>query len=246
MKPITLGVRGIDQQMLQSFRRNSDRLQTSLERLSTGKRINRPSDDPMGFIAAESFRRELTDLKAKVNSIGSERRASHAAQSDLANIQEALTNLRDRVLSAADSLLATEDSATLRSEIDSAIDAVNRVAKNSARVAAKRIDPEVAELLQAGDALAAEIVDAKNSGVAAERAARAAVEHTQLSVFEHLYQDQVVIFSEALSQIEDTDFAAEAASLAQSQVLTQSAMAALAYSGRSRVDQITQLLDETA
>ena len=86
MKLITLGVRGSDQQMLQSFRRNSEKLKTSLERLSTGKRINRPSDDPAGFVAAEGFRRDLADLRAKLKSIGTERRQSHLQQSELANV----------------------------------------------------------------------------------------------------------------------------------------------------------------
>lgn len=67
--------------MLQSFRRNSEKLQTSLERLSTGKRINRPSDDPAGFVAAEGFRRDLTDLQAKLKSLAGDRRQSHLQQS---------------------------------------------------------------------------------------------------------------------------------------------------------------------
>lgn len=89
-------------------------------------------------------------------------------------------------------------------------------------------------------------MDAESLDVAARRAALAAHEHTHLDVFEQLYQDQVVITSDALSQIEDTDFAIEATNFAQSQVLAQGAMAALAYASRSRVDQITQLLDEKA
>ena len=64
-------------------------------------------------------------------------------------------------------------------------------------------------------------------------------------MFEQLYQDQIVITSEALSQIEDTDFAVETANLVQSQVLSQGAMAALQYANRTHIDQISQLLDET-
>lgn len=246
MQPINLGVRGIDQQMLQSFRQNSNRLQTSLERLSTGKRINRPSDDPAGFVAAEGFRRDLTDLQAKLRAIGHDRRASQSAQSGLASLQSALVDLRERVLSAADSSLTAEERATLEDEITSAIDAVNRIGKTSDAAASSKIDPLTANSLRAADARAAQLVDAENLDVATQRAALAAHEHTHLDVFEELYQDQVVITSEALSQVEDTDFAAESTNFVQSQVLAQSAMAALEYATRTRVDQITQLLDERA
>jgi flagellin len=245
MQPISLGVRGSDQQMLQSFRRNSDKLQTALERLSTGKRINRPSDDPAGFVAAEGFRRDLTDLQMKLKSLGSDRRQSHLQQSVLGNVQEALVSLRDRVLSAADGLLTSEQRSTLQSEIDRAIDAVNRIVKQSPTGTAHGIDSIAADSLLAGDAGAAEFVEEQSQSVTSQRAALAAHERTHLEVFEQLYQDQIVITSEALSQIEDTDFAVETANLAQSQVLSQSSMAALAYSNRTRVDQISQLLDET-
>jgi flagellin len=244
MQPISLGIRGVDQQMLHSFRRNSDRLQTSLERLSTGKRINRPSDDPAGFVAAEGFRRDLTDLQAKLGAIGHDRRASQSAQSGLASLQSALVDLRERVLSAADSLLAPDERATLQDEIASAIDAVNRIGESSGAAASSKIDPSTASALRAADAQAAELMDAKNLGLATQRAKLAAHEHTHLDVFEELFQDQVVITSEALSQAEDTDFAAESTNFVQSQVLAQSAMAALEFATRTRVEQITQLLDE--
>jgi flagellin len=158
MQPISLGIRGSDQQMLQSFRRNSEKLQTALERLSTGKRINRPSDDPAGFVAAEGFRRDLTDLRAKLKAIGSDRRQSHVQQSVLGNVHKALVNLRDRVLSAADGLLTSEQRATLQSEIDSAVEAVNRIVEQFPTGAARGIDSSTADSLLTGDAGAAEIV----------------------------------------------------------------------------------------
>jgi flagellin-like hook-associated protein FlgL len=49
-----------------------------------------------------------------------------------------------------------------------------------------------------------------------------------------------------LSMIKDTDYAAETANLAQSQVLSQGAMAALSYANRQRVAQLAVLLDKIA
>ena len=45
--------------------RNADRLQsTSLERLSSGLRINRASDDPAGLVISEQFRSQIAGIES--------------------------------------------------------------------------------------------------------------------------------------------------------------------------------------
>jgi flagellin len=247
MSRISTGIHGVDQQFLQTFRRNSDRLQVSLERLTTGKRINRPSDDPPGFIAAEGFRRELADLKAKVKDISRERSQSHIRQSELSSIQDAFADLRDKLITAADGFLSADQRAALEAELDEAVAALGRISEVTEQLSATTVrDYFPAPPLSSADVATVEMVDARSDEVLRERAALAAREHTQLNVFEQLYEDQIVIVSEALSQIEDTDFAAEAANFAQSQILSQGAMAALSYANRQRAEQLAQLLDEVA
>jgi flagellin len=244
MTTISTGISGLDQQLLQNYQRNNDRTQTSLERLSTGKRINRPKDDPAGFVAAEGLRKELSDLERKVGSISTERQQSHIQQSGLANIQSVLIELRGRLVSAADGTITADERAALAAEIDNAAEAVNRIAKLTG--ATDAIDFNVAKSPLSANPDAAQLVDDKSRGVANQRVALAAHERTHLDTFEGLYKDQVVITTEALSQIEDTDFAAESANLVQSQILSQGAMAALAYSSRQRTTQLTLLLDAIA
>ena len=244
MTTISTGISGVDQQLLQNYQRSNDRTQTSLERLSTGKRINRPKDDPAGFIAAEGLRKELGDLERKVGSISTERQQSHIQQSGLANIQSVLIELRGRLVSAADGTISADERAALAAEIDNAAEAVNRIAKLTGTTDA--IDFNVEKSPLSADPNAAQVVDDKSRGVADQRTALAAHERTHLDTFEGLYKDQIVITTEALSQIEDTDFAAESANLVQSQILSQGAMAALAYSSRQRTTQLTLLLDAIA
>lgn len=244
MTSISTGLRGTDQRLLQSFQRNTDRTKTSVERLTTGKRINRPKDDPAGFIAAEGLRKELGDLKQKLKAITGERTESHIQQSGLANIQNVLTDLRGRLVSIADGAITADQRAALAAEIDSAAEALNRIAQFTG-------NPETFNLATANPRLsanpdAAGLVDDTSQGVTDQRVALAAHERTHLDPFEQLYKDQIVITTEALSQIEDTDFAGETANLVQSQILSQSSMAALAYSGRQRTAQLTLLLDAIA
>src|SRR4029078_12309653 len=118
MTSISTGLHGVDQKLLQNFQHNNDRTQTSLERLSTGKRINHPSDDPAGFVAAEGLRKDLSDLKQKLGDIATARDANHIQQSGLSEIQDALNDLRGQLVSAADGTLTADQRSTLENEID--------------------------------------------------------------------------------------------------------------------------------
>ena len=58
---------------VQSVRKAAAKVDQALERLSTGKRINRASDDPSGFVSAEGFRSELVRLQAELKGLRGER-----------------------------------------------------------------------------------------------------------------------------------------------------------------------------
>ncbi len=244
MNSISVGTRGIDQQLLRNYQRSNERLQTSVERLSTGKRINHPKDDPAGFIAAEELRRDLTDLKARLHGISADRLNVNQQQSGLGAIQNALADLQSRLTAVPDTFISADERAAIESEINQAADAIKRVAQYTGVKGAGR--------LRNGDGTdffaesARERIDAQSNSVAADRASLATYERTQLDTFEQLYQDQTAITTEALSQIEDTDFAAETANFIQSRILSQSAMAALSYSNRQHVQQMTTLLNAVA
>jgi hypothetical protein len=61
--------RGGSLQFQNSLQRNNANAQRALERLSTGKRINRPSDDPSGFVGAEELRGEIARLEGELKGI---------------------------------------------------------------------------------------------------------------------------------------------------------------------------------
>jgi flagellin len=244
MTRISPGLHGVDQQLLQNYQRNNDRIQTSIERLSTGKRINHPSDDPAGFVAAEGLHKKLSDLKQKLGDIATERAQSHVQQSGLSDIQDALNDLRGQIDSAADGTLTADQRTTLENEIDETSKALDRIANLTGNQDAAGLGVAAGTLTNNPDA--AEDVDNASHAVSTQRVTLAADEHANLDTFQQLDQDQIAITTEALSNIEDTDYAAEAANLTQSQVLSQGAMAALAYHSRENATQLTQLLDSIA
>jgi flagellin-like hook-associated protein FlgL len=239
----SIGMRGADYHFQHNYRKNVEKTQQSVERLSTGKRINRPSDDPAGFVAAEQLRGELADLKLRLKSIGHERLASHTRQSELTNIQDALVDLQGRVLEATDGFLTAEQRAAFADEIDAAADAIEMIMARSSH--ATQADVKQVDSMLRQSTPTPESIEAYSNGLLGEQVSLAAYERTHLDTFETLYQDQIVITSETLSLIEDTDFAAETAKFAQSQILAKGAMAALTYYNQQRADQLLGLLDET-
>lgn len=240
----TVGIRGADHQFQRNYQKNVEKTQQSVERLSTGKRINRPSDDPAGFVAAEQLRGEISDLKRRISSIGQERVASRSRQSELNNIQDALLDLQGRVLEATDGFLSADQRAAFEDEIDAAADAIEMIMARSSHTSPASVKQVDAELRQ--NTPTPESIEAFAGGLLSEQVSLAAYEHTHLDKFEALYEDQIVITTETLSMIEDTDFAAETANFAQSKILAQGAMAALSYYNHQRADQLLGLLDEIA
>ncbi|MEQ8837532.1 MAG: flagellin, partial [Lacipirellulaceae bacterium] len=133
-------------------------------------------------------------------------------------------------------------------EIDASLDAFDRVASGSDRVGNSG---SLGELRTGGSAnvvdgdieFAATLVESKTSSLNRTRAAIAAYERTQLDTFDRIRENQIVITTEALSQIEDADFAQESANFVQGQILSRAAAEALTFSTNELREQLESLLD---
>lgn len=233
---------------VRQIERTNQQVSTSLERLSTGKRINRASDDPSGFVVAEGLRGDLVELRAESRSSQAERSNLHQTQSKLAAIQGIATDIRGKLVTAGDGLITASQRQAIQQEIDASLDAIDRVADGSSRVS----DPgslgalrtgRVANVVDGDIEFAATLVESKTSSLNRTRAALAAYERTQLDTFDRIREDQIVITTEALSQVEDADFAQESANFVQGQILSRAAAEALTFSTNELKEQLESLLD---
>jgi flagellin len=232
-----------------SYRRNTASANQALERLTTGKRINRPSDDPAGFIAAEQIRGEITRLEGELKSIGSRRASARLDQSALTNIQDQLVALKGTLVGAADGLLTPEQRSAYETEIAGALEAIERIGQQRAGLSIpsrSNVDQTAAAIAQLKTRDPAELsaaVDSQSDSVSFSRAALAAYEKYELDVQQHLAEDSIVIHAEALSQIEDADFAQEATNLAVSQILAEGALTAMTITRQLNSEHIAALME---
>ena len=107
---------------------NSD-LNTRLQRLSSGLRINTGKDDPAGLIASENLRSEMAGISA---AIGNSLRASSViatAEGALNEISALLIDIRELLVTTANKgALSQEEIDANQLQVDSAINTVQRIA----------------------------------------------------------------------------------------------------------------------
>jgi flagellin len=240
---------GSPHQYLRNLHASNDLAQTALERLSTGKRINHPKDDPAGFITAEMLRGEIAKFQSELKSLARDRSATRLEQAGLSQIGDQLIELKAAIVGAAGTNLSDEERQAFSDQIDGVIKSLERTRDLYNGLATQKLDRldaatqpinglETSDLERASAA-----VDSRRDQATFSAAALAAHEKYDIDMPEELLQDQIVIHTEALSQVEDADFAEEASNLLASQITAQSSLAALALDGRINAEQVSAVLE---
>jgi len=124
-----------------TLRQNQSDLQKSLERLSSGLRINRGADDPAGLINSESLRAEIagaekaiSNSQRAINIIATAEGALNEAASLLIDIQGLIVEI------ANDAAMSEEEKRANQLQIDSAIESITRIANTTTFAGRKLID----------------------------------------------------------------------------------------------------------
>ena len=112
---------------VRNYQRNIENGQQALERASAGKRINQPSDDPSGFVAAEEIRGEIVRLQAELKGIGHRRLATRQEQLTLAHLHDQLIALQGQIAGAASGFLTDDQRTVYGQEIAAGLEAIERI-----------------------------------------------------------------------------------------------------------------------
>jgi flagellin len=107
-------------------------LSATLQRLSTGLRINRGADDPAGLIASEGLRSEISGI---TQAIDNSQRASNViatAEGALSEVASLLLNVKSLVVQAANSgALSPDEIAANQLQVDSAVESITRISNTT-------------------------------------------------------------------------------------------------------------------
>lgn len=104
-------------------------LEGTLQKLSTGLRINRAKDDPSGLIASENLRAEKTAISQAINNGERADNVVSIAEGGLIEIQDQLRNLEGLVDSASSAAgLSDEERAAIQLQVDGILGSIDRIA----------------------------------------------------------------------------------------------------------------------
>ncbi len=118
---------GIDLTAHNSLLRNLNQLSLSSVRLSTMQRINKGSDDPAGLIAVGTLQSELAAIQEASNNTSRAVGTIRVADSGMSQVTGLLNDIRGHMVAAAGGGLSDAEIAAKQTEIDAALEAVNRI-----------------------------------------------------------------------------------------------------------------------
>ncbi|MBL8879041.1 MAG: flagellin [Phycisphaerales bacterium] len=110
----------------------NDGLNTSLQRLSTGLRVNNGKDDPAGLIASETLRNEEMALQAAIGNVGRAVNVVSVAEAGLVEVNNLLTELETLIdRSANEAGISEEERNANQLQIDAILNSINRIANST-------------------------------------------------------------------------------------------------------------------
>jgi flagellin len=120
---------------------NNGALTTSLERLSTGLRINRGKDDPAGLIASQNLRAESASLGAAISNAERADQVVNIAEGGLNEVSGLLTDLQSLVTQTANTAgLSREEKEANQLQIDSILQTIDRISSATSFQGAKLLN----------------------------------------------------------------------------------------------------------
>jgi flagellin len=229
----------------------------SLEKLSSGFRINRAADDAAGLAISEGLRSQIGGLKVAVRNAQDGVSVVQTAEGALTEVHSMLQRMNDLAVQYANGTQNSDSQAALQAEFDALETEIGRIQDNTkfngvqlfagaaltfqtGYDSADQIDVTATALadFSAGTAVAAlDITDSNTvrdaiTEVSTQRGALGALQNR----FEHTINNLNVAvenLSASESRVRDTDMASEMVEFTRSQILSQAGTAMLAQANQA-------------
>jgi flagellar hook-associated protein 3 FlgL len=114
----------VTSRILSDLQNASSRLSQTEEKLSSGKSITKPSDDPFGTSQALSLSNSLEGTKQLERNVGDATAWSNLTDTSLNSIESAAQRARELLVQGGNDTNATSDRSAMADEIDQLIDAI--------------------------------------------------------------------------------------------------------------------------
>ncbi len=122
-------------------------LQKALERLSSGLRINRASDDAAGLAISEKMRAQIKGIDRAIKNAQDGISMIQTAEGALAEVHAMLDRMRELAVQAANDTLTNTDRLHIQEEIDQLKDEINRISRTTEFNTKKLLDGTASALV---------------------------------------------------------------------------------------------------
>jgi len=129
MGRIGAGLSGIERSLLNQLAKSQDAVEVSGFRLSTGKSINKPADDPSGYVTFSNFETELVDVNTALTNVGLASSIGSQAQLLVDQIRTQLNTIRTSAIADVDQALTSDERTANQAAIDAAITQINELTR---------------------------------------------------------------------------------------------------------------------
>ena len=107
-------------------------LNNTLQKLSSGLRINRGADDPAGLIASEGLRSEMSGITQAIDNSSRASNVISTTEGALSEVAALLLNVKELVVEAANTgALSPEEISANQLQVDSAIESITRISNTT-------------------------------------------------------------------------------------------------------------------
>ena len=151
---------------------NSAALGTTIQRLSSGLRINSARDDAAGLAISERFGTQVRGLNVAVRNANDGISLAQTAEGALSNIGNNLQRIRELAVQSANATNSASDRAALQAEVAQLIGEIGRVAESTNFNGLKLLDGSYTNQTfqvgaNAGDTIAVSVADSRASALGA-------------------------------------------------------------------------------
>jgi len=238
-------------------------LQTAMERLSSGKRINGSKDDAAGLAIASSMTSQIRGMSQAVRNSNDGISMAQTADGALDEVTNMLQRIRELAVQASSGTYSSTDKTNLQTEVTQLASQITAITSNTkfngvslfsgtagssgtvtiqtGSTSSDTVNVDFTQL----DLSAVSSVDLTTGATAAltsvdtlistvaTKRAKFGAAENRLNSVVNNLQSNITNLTDARSRIEDADFGAETTNLAKSQILAQASTAMLAQANQS-------------
>lgn len=235
--------------------RTSSELAKSMERLSSGLRINRAADDAAGLAISQKLTGQINGVDQAQRNAQDGVSLVQTAEGSLNEVHQMLQRVRELAVQYSNGTLSTSDQAAIQSEVNQLTSEINRIGStaqfngiyllNSASTVTFQVGANDGEVIGVstvslgsavgtitlGAATTLSSIDAAINNVSAQRATFGAVQNRLQYTLDNLsnYQENLTA---AQSRIQDVDMASEMVNFTKHQILQQAGTSMLAQANQ--------------